>query len=518
MTESSKPCLLCEAELPTRDYKTFNMHLVEKHKISKENDLLAKLFQLNKENLNRTSCFVSELAEGENTINYSSVVKLEESQNYPGEFLETKLIEGDTLHCKDFETMSQERGQQETSDQLPCPECRKLYNTKQELSDHMDEKHTTLVRNDNRYYCNKCPKSFAAYRDLKKHVDIVHENKAEDYKKECPICHLRVQQLKTHIKQMHEDKNSEGSGGVCMICHKTFASEYKVKQHVEMVHKGLKRYQCELCPKKFYDKADLGRHVRGVHMGEKVDTWRHKADKHLGLDGTSNEVKIEVKMEIDDEDTEYLLSGSGNQTENHDVKDDSNSDWKEDMNTEMPTNIEDLEEKKKFGYTVEERKFSVYYFRNIGKERGWYERFAETFRQKFPQTVSIPNKYYIKKLNQRYEKDKTLEDKPRPGRPAKSWSTVCDECGFEVKEDVKNKKEAMRIHKLRIHQAWKECPDCGKKVFDLVTHQKSHLPENERPFKCEQCGKGFAFGQKLREHCKNVHRDVSTSFPAFENV
>merc|ERR1739838_510464 len=108
---------------------------------------------------------------------------------------------------------------------------------------------------------------------------------------------------------MHENKNSEGNGGECIICHKTFASEYKVKQHVEMVHKGLKRYQCELCPKKFYDKADLGRHVRGVHMGEKVDTWRHKADKHLGLDGTSNEVKIEVKMEIDDEDTEYRRFG-----------------------------------------------------------------------------------------------------------------------------------------------------------------------------------------------------------------
>jgi uncharacterized C2H2 Zn-finger protein len=152
----------------------------------------------------------------------------------------------------------------------PCYICNKTFNQRSGLTKHL---RTHKMGEGNK--CQKCDKIFAAPRDLRKHVDIVHLNKAEEYKKECPICHVRVQQLKTHIRFIHrnEGKTSEFSG-ICPHCEKSFSNDYKVKRHIETVHEGVKHWQCSVCPKKFYEKKDLGRHIRGVHMGEKVDTWR----------------------------------------------------------------------------------------------------------------------------------------------------------------------------------------------------------------------------------------------------
>ena len=153
-----------------------------------------------------------------------------------------------------------------------CYICNKTFHQKSSLS-----KHLKTHKVGDGHVCQKCDKKFAASRDLRKHVDIVHLNKAEEYKKECPICHVRVQQLKTHIRFIHrnEGKTSEFSG-ICPHCEKSFSNDYKVKRHIETVHEGIKHWQCSVCPKKFYEKKDLGRHIKGVHLGEKVDTWRAK--------------------------------------------------------------------------------------------------------------------------------------------------------------------------------------------------------------------------------------------------
>ena len=153
-----------------------------------------------------------------------------------------------------------------------CFICNKIFQTKHSLT-----KHLRTHKSAEGHKCDKCDKKFTANRDLKKHVDIVHLQKAESYRKECPICHARVQQLKTHIRFIHrnEGKSSEYNN-VCPKCDKTFSNDYKVKRHIQTVHEGVKNWQCTICPKRFSEKKDLGRHVRGVHMGQKVDTWRSR--------------------------------------------------------------------------------------------------------------------------------------------------------------------------------------------------------------------------------------------------
>ena len=76
-----------------------------------------------------------------------------------------------------------------------CVVCNKFFLNKHSLTKHLRTHKTTEG-----HKCDKCDKKFTASRDLKKHINIVHLDKAENYKKECPICHTRVQQLKTHIR------------------------------------------------------------------------------------------------------------------------------------------------------------------------------------------------------------------------------------------------------------------------------------------------------------------------------
>ena len=68
---------------------------------------------------------------------------------------------------------------QQQQEDHSCYICTKTFSQRSSLTKHMK---THKVGEG--HVCKKCNKRFAASRDLRKHVDIVHLNKAEDYKKE----------------------------------------------------------------------------------------------------------------------------------------------------------------------------------------------------------------------------------------------------------------------------------------------------------------------------------------------
>ena len=64
----------------------------------------------------------------------------------------------------------------------------------------------------------------------------------------------------------------------------------------------------------------------------------------------------------------------------------------------------------------------------------------------------------------------------------------------------------MPIHMNSVHIKV-PCSVCGKMVpkDKLSSHmQRKHIPNTERKFKCEQCGKGFHSKQNLQDHI-NIH-------------
>lgn len=58
----------------------------------------------------------------------------------------------------------------------------------------------------------------------------------------------------------------------------------------------------------------------------------------------------------------------------------------------------------------------------------------------------------------------------------------------------------------------RRCVCCGKFFSQkrvLKCHMETHLPEDQRPFKCSICSKGFTTGYKLKSHARGAHSDES---------
>ena len=52
----------------------------------------------------------------------------------------------------------------------------------------------------------------------------------------------------------------------CDICNYSCSEKKDLKKHVEAVHEGKKPFKCDLCDASFTQKGGMNRHVATVHM------------------------------------------------------------------------------------------------------------------------------------------------------------------------------------------------------------------------------------------------------------
>ena len=103
---------------------------------------------------------------------------------------------------------------------------------------------------------------------------------------------------------------------------------------------------------------------------------------------------------------------------------------------------------------------------------------------------------------------------------------LCPECGANVRNvkshiemnhriDIQKcphcDRELMNISKLKAHIKWHHektpCVHCGKLVaveFMTAHLQRQHTSNDDKKYKCDVCGKGFAAKQQFSDH-KNIH-------------
>ena len=76
----------------------------------------------------------------------------------------------------------------------------------------------------------------------------------------------------------------------------------------------------------------------------------------------------------------------------------------------------------------------------------------------------------------------------------------CERCGKLCVNAVN-----LKYH-MRMHEEKKSCPVCGIKVRLLKEHiDNVHTTDEEKMFRCQDCGKGFIFENKLEFHRINMH-------------
>ena len=199
-----------------------------------------------------------------------------------------------------------------TSEDLKCQVCRKTFEKRRYLMDHLRRVHNSAI-----YQCKGCLQRFRLREDLNQHQTlcnqqlstkldppssllIVPENQNILTKRKknnkCQICEayfLTKALLKTHLRTVHDEdfesdyleketivnnqyalsihqvsvRGCERPWG-CGECGKKFARHLELVNH-RRIHSGDKPFQCEVCGMRFNQKQNLHTHVRHIHLGER---------------------------------------------------------------------------------------------------------------------------------------------------------------------------------------------------------------------------------------------------------
>ncbi|XP_015188401.1 PREDICTED: zinc finger protein 267 [Polistes dominula] len=181
-----------------------------------------------------------------------------------------------------------------TSITYNCKTCNELCHSKLEL-----HRHNETHKEENKFYCAHCPKSFRVKSLLKQHMcshsgtrpyvcDIcgasynrrgnmgqhrkthfVIENGEPRLIKEgirCSICRKKVKSL-LMLKYHLAKHNGEKKAYVCTICGKCFTTGSQLKVH-QFLHTGERPFTCPECGKGFRTEAIMKQHYLALHTND----------------------------------------------------------------------------------------------------------------------------------------------------------------------------------------------------------------------------------------------------------
>ncbi|XP_064436693.1 zinc finger and SCAN domain-containing protein 4 [Mirounga angustirostris] len=107
----------------------------------------------------------------------------------------------------------------------------------------------------NSYRCEKCPKIFRYFSQLKAHQRR-HDNERTFTCAECNKGFFQASDLHVHQKIHAEEKPF-----TCSTCEKSFSHKTNLLAH-ERIHTGEKPYECSLCHRRYRQSSTYHRHLR----------------------------------------------------------------------------------------------------------------------------------------------------------------------------------------------------------------------------------------------------------------
>ena len=118
-----------------------------------------------------------------------------------------------------------------------CPLCVFEFTSRQNLSQHLNQKHS-----DRPHKCTQCERSYVKKSSLKQHISNYHDNPGSYI---CGVCNKKFNRKDFLDKHMH--RHSEAKEFNCSDCEKSFKTKSSLSAHVHGVHKKERQYVCDAC-------------------------------------------------------------------------------------------------------------------------------------------------------------------------------------------------------------------------------------------------------------------------------
>lgn len=152
---------------------------------------------------------------------------------------------------------------------LKCKLCDNSINNLASLKKHLSEVHKVEMcwaytdrvvpfkLTSTTFECQICGCNFETFGAVERHMNVHFRNYVCN---ECGNGFATMTRLKVH------QKTHGGSGEfACEICSKMYKSDQKLKNHIDAVHKLLKRFKCWKCPARFTEYFTRQKHLVDAH-------------------------------------------------------------------------------------------------------------------------------------------------------------------------------------------------------------------------------------------------------------
>lgn len=147
-----------------------------------------------------------------------------------------------------------------------CEMCKKVFKNRKMLARHQE-----IHSSENKYKCRYCGRWFRARSSWYNH-ELKHRNaigKEEKLEQEflCEVCakgFKTKKQLKDHLEIVHQGVKRYH----CDICKKSFTRNGSLAEHKLIQHAGIKQFSCNVCGKSFGKEDSLKTH-RSIHLGRR---------------------------------------------------------------------------------------------------------------------------------------------------------------------------------------------------------------------------------------------------------
>ncbi|XP_069363861.1 PR domain zinc finger protein 5-like isoform X1 [Maniola hyperantus] len=164
---------------------------------------------------------------------------------------------------------------------LKCTICNEEIPSLTELKSHLVKKHDKKMQDSpdrivpfkltpNIFECQVCKCNYETFGAMERHMNVHFRNYVC---KECGTGFVTKSRFKVHSKQ-----HDEGSFQ-CETCKKVYATPLKLKNHIDIVHKMVKRFKCMKCDERFTEYLKRQKHMEETHGAAKLEYKCKVCDK-----------------------------------------------------------------------------------------------------------------------------------------------------------------------------------------------------------------------------------------------